>query len=535
MSKKYNILVPDDLHLNQRNFPSFHKFITKTGSSVKFIKDRKDWVALYGNYESKVSELNEKARVLACLPADTLFNYNVRGVNLFKISRAETLSKVAVEPEWYDVAYPESSRGIFDKLLINNKPVLMLCLAAAWDWLDFWSKTLADEKLFTHCCVFSGSLIYQRSLIELLRYTPTKVMVMESLFTGNDYYCEEKYGPIANNCEIRHKAVYESLAVELSANDMDKERVKAINKVILAKNKNVEQPDFGEEITFPYSGKIVTILGQVVNDFSLLEYRNTGLASISFYKDLIGELVKSGFNVVFKSHPWEEKKTNIKTSLTRDILLKYISDLPEVEKCRIKIVDHYPIEKLFANSDFVAGLNSQSLIEAAFNGLKPLQFGNAFFGGKGFTGDYPLTGCKDCVDDILAGNINGTLNFSEYKNFETFLCRLMQGQLVSVHDSGVSKIESIFLSPATIGVAKKSSPKNDVPPKVEDVPKKVNGPSALVVANKVQIKSSPAKEENSRKDNISAKNRKFKKFIANPRKFFADSKSPLARSIRHLF
>lgn len=294
MSKKYNILVPDDLHLNQRNFPSFHKFITKTGSSIKFVKDRKDWVALYGNYESKVSELNEKARVLACLPADTLFNYNVRGVNLFKISRAETLSKVAVEPEWYDVAYPESSRDIFDKLLINNKPVLMLCLAAAWDWLDFWSKILADEKAFTHCCVFSGSLIYQRSLIELLRYTPTKVMVMESLFTGNDYYCEEKYGPIANNCEIRHKAVYESLAVELSANDMDKERMKAINKIILAKNKNVEQPNFGEDIRFPHSGKTVAILGQVVNDFSLLEHKNRGLASIAFYKEFIAALVRGG-------------------------------------------------------------------------------------------------------------------------------------------------------------------------------------------------------------------------------------------------
>lgn len=530
MSNKYKILVPDDLHLNQRNFPSFYKFVEKSSSSIKFIKDRRDWVALYGNYESKVSELNEKSRVLACLPADTLFNYNVRGVNLFKVSRAEILSKVSVEPEWYETPYPDTLRGIFDKLLQNNKPVLMLCLAAAWDWLDFWSKTLADEHAFTHCCIFSGSLIYQRSLIEMLRYTPTKVMLMESFFTGNDYYCEEKYGPIANNCEIRHKAIYESLDFEISDNEKDKERVKAINKIILAKNKNVQQPESGEDIIFQNSGKIVVVLGQVINDFSLLEYNNAGLASISFYKELIGELVRSGFNVIFKSHPWEEKKVNIKKSLTRDILLNYIEGLSELEKSRIKIVDHYPIEKIFEISDFVAGLNSQTLIEAAFNGLKPFQFGNAFFGGKGFTGDYPLTGCKDFVKDISSGGVNGVMNFLEYKNFETFLCRLLQGQLVSVHDSGVSKLDSIFFSPTTIALVKKSVTKTNIVTKVADV---------KAVKNKSLAPALPHKTEkimpSVKKDDVSAKNRKIKKLIDNPRKFFADSKYSLVRSVRHLF
>lgn len=543
MSKKYSILIPDDLHLNQRNFPSFHKFIAKNASTVKFIKDRKDWVALYGNYESKAPDLNEKARVLACLPADTLFNYNVRGVNLFKISRAETLSRVAVEPEWYDVAYPESSRGIFDKLLINNKPVLMLCLAAAWDWLDFWSKILADEKAFTHCCVFSGSLIYQRSLIELLRYTPTKVMVMESLFTGNDYYCEEKYGPIANNCEIRHKAVYESLAVELSANDMDKERMKAINKVILAKNKNVEQPNFGEELRFPHSGKIVTILGQVVNDFSLLEYKSTGLASIAFYKEIIAALVHGGFNVVFKAHPWEEKKTNILTSFTRDTLLKYIAELPEEERERIKIVDHYPIEKLFSNSEFVVGLNSQSLLEAAFSGLKPLQFGNAFFGGRGFTSDYPLKNIKDCVADLISGKISGTLSLHEYKNFEEFSRRLLQGQLVSVHDSGVLKLESIFGSPVTIGLAKKvESPvklQSAVPKNLEKKSGIASPPLAEKKVSANPIKDSAIKEvipdEGMHKNIFTLKNKKIRKFVNNPRKFCADSNISLVRMARFVF
>lgn len=538
MSKKYSILVPDDLHLNQRNFPSFHKFITKTGSSVKFVKDRKDWVALYGDYESKASDLNEKARVLSCLPADILFNYNVKGVNLFKISRAEILSKVAIEPSWYDESYPESIKDIFNKLLINNKRVLMLCLAAAWDWIDFWAKILHDEKNFTHCCVFSGSLIYQRSLIELLRYTPTKVMVMESLFTGNDYYCEEKYGPIANNCEIRHKAVYDSLAFDISANEMDKERMKAINKIILAKNKNVTQPEFGEEINFPHAGKIVTILGQVVNDFSLLEYKSIGLSSIKFYKEFISTLVQQGVNVVFKAHPWEEKKNNVRTSFTRDILLSYVDEFPDVEKERIKIVDHYPIDKLFSKSDFVVGLNSQSLIEAAFNGLKPIQFGNAFFGGKGFTVDYSLNNCKGCVEDLISGKFSGTLSMQEYKKFEEFLVRLFQNQLVSVHDSGVTKLSSVFESATVISLAKGfiSKTNNDSSPsekKIENsTSKAVEVTQSVNSTNKLEFTGKNSNHEESKNARL---NKKFKKFLINPRKFFADSNNSIVRVMRHLF
>lgn len=538
MSKKYNILVPDDLHLNQRNFPSFHKFIAKTGSSIKFIKERKDWIALYGDYESKASVLNEKARVLSCLPADILFNYSVKGVNLFKISRAEALSKVAVEPEWYETAYPSSVKEIFNKLLTNNKRVLMLCLAAAWDWIDFWSGVLYDEKTFTHCCVFSGSLIYQRSLIELLRYTPTKVMVMESLFTGNDYYCEEKYGPISNNCEIRHKAVYDSLAFDVSANELDRERIKAINKIILAKNKNVTQPEFGEEISFPNSGKIVTILGQVINDFSLLEYQNKGVSSIAFYKEFITELIQRDFNVVFKAHPWEEEKTHVKSSLTRDILLKFIDELPDAQKYRIKIVDHYPIDKLFLKSDFIAGLNSQSLIEAAFNGLKPIQFGNAFFGGKGFTFDYSIKECRRCVEDLISGNLSGTLSIKEYRMFEEFSLRLLQKQLVSVHDSGITKLNSLFEGVNVISLARSlksqanvstTSSENRIESSIskgKEISNTVNSSSKIenlvLESNHEEFKNNKVKK-------------KFRKFLTNPRKFFADSDNYIIRTMRHLF
>ena len=544
MTKKYNILVPDDLHINQRNFTSFFKFVEKSGASVKYVKGRRDWISLFGNYETKSQELNEFARVLSHLDKDTLFNYSVKGVNLFKISRAEILSKVIAGSSWFNEPLPSKSEEIFYKMLLLNKQVLMQCLAAAWGWLDFWSKFLADEKEFTHCCVFSGSLIYQRSLVELLRYTPTKVLHMESFFTGNDYYCEEKYEPIANNCDIRHRAVFESLAPKLLGNDLDRDRMKAINKVVLAKNKNVVQPDFAVEVVFPLPGKVVTVLGQVVNDFSLLEYRGIGLSSISFYKEIIISLVRGGFNVVFKSHPWEEKKTNVEKSLTKEVLTDYFSGFSHEERERIKIVDHYPIDRLFSISSFVVGLNSQGLIEAAFHGLKPVQFGNAFFGGKGFTSDYSLTSGDQFLEDINAGRISGTLDLDEFVLFEEFLRRLMQGQLVSVHDSGVTRLISIFEASTVIGLAK-NHPKTiesladeklnleAVSPDMAVENKSVDGEGIVFkVPSSDFIPLMNSAGDLRRDDSV---RRKLRKFMLNPRKFCADSRVVPIRALRHLF
>lgn len=544
MTKKYSILVPDDLHINQRNFTSFFKFVEKSGASVKFVKGRRDWISLFGNYETKSQELNEFARVLSHLDRETLFNYSVKGVNLFKISRAEILSKVIVGSSWFNEPLPSKSEEIFHKMLLLNKQVLMQCLAAAWGWLDFWSKFLADEKEFTHCCVFSGSLIYQRSLVELLRYTPTKVLHMESFFTGNDYYCEEKYEPIANNCDIRHQAVFESLAPTVQGNDLDKDRMKAINKVVLAKNKNVVQPDFGEEVVFPLPGKVVTVLGQVVNDFSLLEYKGVGLSSISFYKEIIITLIRGGFNVVFKSHPWEEKKTNIEKSLTKEVLSDYFSGFSSEEKKRIKMVDHYPIDRLFSISSFVVGLNSQSLIEAAFHGLKPVQFGNAFFGRRGFTSDYCLNSCDRFLADINAGRISGSLDLDEFVIFEEFLRRLMQGQLVSVHDSGVARLSSIFESSTTIGLAKNVSKVVESRADGSLSPEGINKNIAVEKKN-IDVKSIVLKGQSSEvvalindagdfKRDGSVR-RKLRKFMLNPRKFCADSHVVPIRALRHFF
>jgi Capsule polysaccharide biosynthesis protein len=531
MKSKLNILLADDLHINVKNFASFYKFMEKQGATVKNINTRRAWITVYGHYEPMAS-VRERARLLAKLGADELYNYQVKGVNLFNVARAEVMARVVAQPEWHGAQYPHTSRGMFDQLMEQNKQVLLLGLAAAWDWLDFWTQALADEKQFTHACIFSGSLIYQRTLIELLRFTPTKVIVMETFFTGNDYYCEEKYEPISNNTNLKHKTVFESLAGDESESLVDRERIKAINKVLTMNNKNVQQPDTGEPLEFVDEAKIITIFGQVLNDFSLLEYRAIGLCSIAIYKELIHELASSGFNVVFKAHPWEEKKTNIGRPLTRDSIRNYIATLPEVLQQRVQVVDHYPIDKLFALSHAVAGLNSQSLIEAAFYGFKPIQFGDAFFGNKGFTYDVTPAQISEIVISLQQGSLSGTLSLTEYRCFEDFLVTALQRFLVSCHDSGLVRLAQVFEMPASIQLLSNKAAKDQVQPTP------VNTTSASRPA--ARLATAPA---NSQKDKSlvtgasdpSPLDRKLHKLRRNPRKFFADSNNGLVRIFRHLF
>lgn len=539
MKSKLNILLADDLHINVKNFPSFHRFMEKQGATVKNINTRSDWITAYGHYEPMAS-VRERARLLGKLAADELYNYHVKGVDLFNVARAEVMARVVAQPEWHSAHYPQTSRGIFNRLMEQDKQALMLCMAAAWDWLDFWTQALADEKQFTHACIFSGSLIYQRTLMELLRFTPTKVIVMETFFTGNDYYCEEKYEPIANNTNLKHKTVFESLASDEPANLVDRERIKALNKVLTMNNKNVQQPDTGVPLVFADEGKIVTIFGQVINDFSLLEYRGKGLCSIALYQELIHELASSGFNVVFKAHPWEEKKININRPLTRDAIRDYVATLPVALQQRIQVVDHYPIDKLFAVSHAVAGLNSQSLIEAAFHGFKPIQFGDAFYGKKGFTHDFTPAQVSEVVRRLQQGTLSGTLSLDEYRCFEDFLVAALQRFLVSCHESGLNRLAQVFEMPAPIALLSGKAANAQAQPtaaKPAAAPATAKPDPAKPAAAKptAQAPARPPADEAPDASSPGPLERKLLKLRRNPRKFFADSHNGLIRSLRHLF
>lgn len=544
-----SFLIADSLHINERNFTSFIKFIKQNKFKIHFEDSQKEWIALYGIYDKKLDVLYDKIELLSKLSENELFKFSVYDINLFFICRAEIMSLVSTKQEWYDCQYPSSMHAMFSKLFKTNRAELLQNMSAAWHWVEFWKLRLSDLPSFSYCCVFSGSLIYQKALIEQLKFTPTKVIVMESLFTGNEYYCEEKYSHIANNSDIKFKAIYSNYINNLeSGNDYDKERVKAINKILLSKNKNVEQPTASEILKFSNSElPCVCIIAQVINDFSVLEYKNIGLSTIAFYKELLYKLASSGFNVVIKTHPWEEKKNNVKTPLTKNILSDFVRELPEQLQERIIIVDHYSIKQLFGQVKWIMGLNSQALIEAAFEGFKPIQFGDAFYGNKGFTSDYQIDEIDKCVKDIQKGDINGSLTLDEFNAFETFITILLQKHAVCIHDSGLAQLRKIFAPIAYVPLVTQTTAREEAPKKQPDSKLSQSVSTQVAVSptskaistdNKVKttiiIETNEVDQENKNKKHSNF-DKKMNKFKNNPRKFFSDSKNPALRIFRHFF
>ncbi|WP_407230078.1 hypothetical protein [Escherichia coli] len=235
---------------------------------------------------------------------------------------------------------------------------------------------------------------------------------------------EEKYDPIPNNTNLKINNIYNSVRVEEHGFELDRERIKAINKVLLANNKNVKQPS--DILTIEKeNNRTVTIIGQVVNDFSIICTAKNYLSTIDFYIELIDKLLCDDDTfIVFKSHPWERQKNNVRSALTFEKINEYVKSLSPDKSSRVLVTEHFNLENLIKQSDYIVTLCSQSAIEAAFLGIKPIQFGNAFYGQKGFTHDF------DSIDEFYAelqqNKLNKYLTINEYDNLELFLIKFLE-------------------------------------------------------------------------------------------------------------
>ncbi|MEA3353367.1 MAG: capsule biosynthesis protein [Campylobacterota bacterium] len=448
---KPKILLADDLHFHKRGFKSLIEFIEKKELEHTFINhQQKEMLYKYGNYQSTQDNLQTYYDKLKDLSDDQLYDFRYSTFKVFPLVKAEILTYVMTFKSWYDSKISSDEKSIFKKLLKENKQILLENMSAALYWIDFWKKELENYSHYTHCCVFSGTLIYQKALIQIAQNSQLKVMLFEHFFTGNDYYCEHKYQHLPNNSDIKFKNYYQNIlnTDHLDQTVLENEKTKAINKIITANNKNVKQPKESKKLTFKNENKTLLILGQVVNDFSVLETRLSNISTITFYKELISKtLENTNYNIIFKAHPWERKKANLNTPLTYNELNSFIEDTNYSN--RVKIVEDHNLQTLFTQSDHIVTLCSQSAIEASFDGKKTVQFGEAFYGKKGFTHD--LNSVDQFIENI--DNLNTTLTLEEYKEFEMFLLKTLQLHLVSIHNSGLKTLDEKFKTTRTLSLA----------------------------------------------------------------------------------
>lgn len=438
------VLFSDPIHINEKNFQSLIDYlrdinakITKpnNASSIGRFGD-------YSNFKSIIDIANDLESNLESINR----NIEYRGVNLFDACQAELMSLCFSRAHWLEVElYGKSKDNMFQMLLQHDRRDLILNLASAKYWINFWQKIL-ESKTFDTVLIFSGSLTYCTTLIEMMKSFPGKLYILESFYTGRHYYLEEKYSHIPNNTDARHRNV---ITARTPKNiHIDQKRLNSgLKDASITKNKNVQQPEKSKPISFKNKNKVILIAGQVANDFSLLKTGETGINSIHFYIKIISELLsKTNVNIIFKSHPWENKKSNIKEPLTKTLIESKFSNNE-----RLNIIENYNIYDIFDQVDYLTTLNSQIGIEAAIAGIKPYQFGNAFYGKNGFTYDLHVDQIEAIISDINLGK-SGHLNSDEYIKLREYLMHMLIDHLIPEESMrGKNKLSQIFkIKPAIV-------------------------------------------------------------------------------------
>ena len=420
------LLFADNWHFHRRNFLPIFEALKKDSIPHQFETYRRSWWKAHGRYEHLSKFLKESIEFIDRHDDWRAIHY--LGVNLWEISKAEFLCSALTQNHWHVGGIPNHSDSVFEFAMANpqEKEALRLCLAAAHNWLLFWNQYLDSHTDISHVIVFSGSYIYTRSLMALAKQRDISVLVAEHFFTGNDFYLDYRDSPIANNCGVQRDFGFHSCIKENEAKATSS--AYAHSRMKGMKNRNVPQKNIAFKNPWGDKNPIILIIGQVVNDFSIIETPSDEVSSIASYRQVIIELLKNtNANVIFKAHPWERRRAPLFSPLTKIKIDEFIQSLPEKDQARIALIENEPIQNIFQICDGVMGISSQGLLEACYFGFKPVLMGDTFFSKKGFTQSTNQN--PNLLNKPFDPNM-WKLSLNEYEQFQGFMRKMFTEALI---------------------------------------------------------------------------------------------------------
>ncbi|MEZ2605018.1 capsular polysaccharide export protein, LipB/KpsS family [Kluyvera intermedia] len=434
------IFFSDKKNINKSSFSKLFSYLER--NKIHYTSDTDDVMFKYnfGDYRGieHFCGFTEKHSKYMEVSRGELFELTYMGINLFDAYRSEALSYYLKIKSFRALLQNNTSReDIFNAFFDIDKNNLVMCVCISIYWADYWLARLNMISKYKYVGVFSGAQIFNMMLIEISKRSAMTPLLMESFFTGSEFYLEEKYEPLPNNANIKFDNIYFNSNYCCDHSSLRKAIKRTNNKQNKNNTKNQSKNiDIGND-----GRRVITVIAQVVNDFSIINTAVNYLNSIEFYKQVIIHLLKEECNyVVLKTHPWEIKKN--KKRITQDAIMQYISTMSDSYQSRFKVIESWDVAELCHRSNYIITLCSQGGIECAMNGKKTIQFGNAFYGRKGFTHDY--VEIEDFMNDFHSGYIYPELTCDEQNNFYEFLDKLFSQHLVSNLDSNYEILDRYF-------------------------------------------------------------------------------------------
>lgn len=493
-----HLLFSDNIHFSYKNYSELFDFLKseniayKMDQSIVAEQFKKNWGNLDNHCFNEIFNSTEYCQVSI---EDTIYkNYNLEELI------QDELFFVISSLDDYRINY-NNNMSIYEFAKLNFPIVIQNLYSIAKYWVDYWEKTISAREFFAGI-TFGGNTIYSKTFIYTLKKLNLPCYIVEHFFTGNDFYMEMRYSPLPNNGYFINK---------------NSSIIHWLDKLYLRNNKNVTQPIYKSINYFNY----ILILGQVYNDFSVIAGKNKYKNSISFYKELILEILdNTQETIIFKAHPYEKNKVRNNLLTTLEELEYFRLTLSKHHQDRFILLNEFNMDSLFQNSHHAITLTSQSGLESMLYCKPIVTFGDAFYSHKGFTID-----CNDIFDYIeKLKNKEIKVNFSFIESYNAFMSQVFDS-LVGVGESyklsnilkGLVQLDSKIQRP--ISTTKKESNKSQI----------VSRSSKNIVS--VSNKSNEQFISVDRKSDSYGVKRKLKKLLKNPKSFFLDSRYPTLRNI----
>lgn len=470
------IVFSDDFNFRRTNYTALFNYFDKERFLYSHDSFNSDFKRSKCSYK-----VDEQVASIGAVSCD--FNESYKGIKLFEVYKQEVMQVCTSSNIWktYENGPDEE---LWSFIVTNFNHELSLGVVSAKFWIDYWESYISTTKVQAGIA-FNGAQIYNRAFTEVLKCFSIPVYCVEHFFTGHDFYFEQRYSSISNNSVLR-------------SNQFCREKLKSstapsssiYSKLFNAKNKNVKKIPY---LSMDHAGYCL-ILAQVCNDYAITSSHNHFKNSIKFYIKLVGELLKhTKTNIVIKTHPYEATKLAADVQGTYAALMEYKNNLPEDLGKRLMIVDNYSIDGLIDASRYIVTLNSQSGLEALQRGKPVVCFGGAFYQGKGFTYDF------DSIEEFIKVERDIALSPKMFNFFLDFMY-VSFNHLIGTNEE--FKLEKIF-----------ESTKHSFAKRAAGTP--VNG--------SLKASSKKVKTKNKRIYRLA------RKFLTNPRRFFADSRFGLLR------
>lgn len=426
------VLFAENYHLNARNFGSLHEFCKANGMQIKFgIRQKSSaWNMMLtdGDYSLRKRQISPYRSKLKRRSNVDLSQFNYCGVDLANAALDEYLASIVWKQENNELPEKSCRQSLIEYALSNDRNNFLIFMAVAMYWVDYWSK-LDGIFRYHYVFVFSGSKIYARVILDLLKSTGVRCFVCESFFTGTKYYLEERNSPIPNNSRIMFENYYRMKVGSQDYKSALIDQIASANEVFEERGKNTIQVNEFDIPEYFKDGRIFSILCQVSNDYSLISGCGSVLNSVETYKSLITSILDSSNSyVIVKCHPWEKHKVPESEFFTFNKLNSWISKLTEEKKKRVILIDHCSMSKLLEVSAAVFTICSQAAFEAALQGLKTYTIGGTFYDRLGFT--HPFENVDDAVRHAVSFPEANKLNFNEYIRFRQTLADLLRWHFI---------------------------------------------------------------------------------------------------------